>query len=134
MHRMDVHHDKDTNSVNVTFDLPGMQKEDVSIDVHNNVLTVSGENRAISERSEAGYVVRERRYGKFTRSLALPQGLKVSTLAMLFTNIQQRGYWWLDAQNEDIKASMANGVLTIKFPKSTPDTEPKKITIVWALT
>ena len=78
-HRMDVHYDKDTNNVNVTFELPGLQKEDVSIDVHNNVLTVSGEDKTSSERSEDGYVIRERRYGKFSRSLSLPQGLKVST-------------------------------------------------------
>ena len=91
MDRVDVHHDKDTNDVNVTFGLPGLQKEDVSIDVHNNVLTVTGENKASSERTEGGYVVRERRYGKFTRSLSLPQGRKVSTLDMLF-NIQQRRY------------------------------------------
>lgn|SRR5712672_643198 len=79
-YRMDVHHDKDTNNVNVDFELPGLQKEDVSVDVHNNVLTVSGENKASSERSEGGYVVRERRHGKFTRSLSLPQGVKVSRL------------------------------------------------------
>lgn len=88
---MDVHHDKDTNNVIVTFDLPGVQKEDVSIDVHNNVLTVSGEIKASSERTEGGYVVRERQYGKFSRSLSLAQGLKVSTLDLLF-NIQQGRY------------------------------------------
>ena len=32
-------------------------------------------------------------------------------------------------QNEDIKASMVNGVLTVSFPKSTPETEPRKIAI-----
>ena len=42
MLRLDVHHDKDTNTVTVAFDLPGLQKEDVKIDVHNDVLTVSG--------------------------------------------------------------------------------------------
>jgi HSP20 family protein len=78
MHRMDIHYDKDANNVNVALDLPGLKKEDVSVDVHNNVLTVSGENGTSSERSEGGYVVRERRHGKFTRSLQLPQGLKVS--------------------------------------------------------
>jgi HSP20 family molecular chaperone IbpA len=76
---MDVHHDKDTNNITVTFELPGLQKEDVSIDVHNNVLTVSGEGNASSERSEGGYVIRERRYGKFAKGLSLPQGVKVST-------------------------------------------------------
>jgi HSP20 family protein len=79
---MDVHYDKDTNNVNVTFELAGLQKEDVSIDVHNNVLTVSGEDKASSERSEGGYVIRERHYGKFSRSLSLPEGLKVSTSAI----------------------------------------------------
>jgi HSP20 family protein len=78
-YRMDVHFDKDTNNVNVTFELPGLQKGDVSIDVRNDVLTVSGEDKTSSERTEGGYVIRERRYGKFSRSLSLPQGLKVGT-------------------------------------------------------
>ncbi|KAH9039532.1 HSP20-like chaperone [Lactarius pseudohatsudake] len=82
--RMDVHYKKDTNDVVASFDLPGLQKEDVSIDLHDNVLTVSGQN---------GYLIRERRHGKFTRALSLPQGVKRP---------------WL------------NGVLTISFPKSTP--------------
>ena len=77
--RMDVHCDENTNNINVAFDLPGLQKENVSIDVHNNVLTVSGEDKSSSERSEGGYVIRERRFGKFTRSLSLPLGVKVST-------------------------------------------------------
>jgi len=83
---MDIHYDKDTHNFNVAFELPGLQKEDVSIDVHNDVLTVSGENKTSSERTEGSYVVRERRYGKFTRSLSLPQGLKVSCLDMVFNS------------------------------------------------
>jgi HSP20 family protein len=75
---MDVHYDKDTNNVNVAFELPGLQKEDVSIDVHNDVLTVSGESKVYSERNDKGYVIRERRYGKFARGLSLPHGLKAS--------------------------------------------------------
>lgn len=50
----------------------------MNIDVHNNVLTVSGESKVSSERDESGYAVRERRYGKFSRSVPLPQGIKVS--------------------------------------------------------
>ncbi|KAI0263408.1 HSP20-like chaperone [Gloeopeniophorella convolvens] len=76
--RMDVHHDKNTNTVTASFELPGLQKENVSIDVHNNVLTVSGETNTSSERNEDGYAIRERRSGKFTRSLSLPEGIKVS--------------------------------------------------------
>lgn len=105
--RMDVHYKKDTNDIIASFELPGLQKEDVSIDVHDNVLTILGQRNTSSERNEDGYVIRERRHGKFTRALSLPQGVK----------------------SENIKASMVNGVLTISFPKSTPESEPKKIAI-----
>jgi HSP20 family protein len=77
---MDVRHDDKANTVTATFDLPGLRKEDVAIDIHNNVLSVSGETKESSEREEEGYALRERRYGKFTRSLSLPQGTKVSYL------------------------------------------------------
>jgi HSP20 family protein len=75
---MDVHEDKEKNTVTATFELPGLAKENVNIDVHNNLLTVSGESKISSERDEHGYAVRERRYGKFSRSIPLPQGIKAS--------------------------------------------------------
>jgi HSP20 family protein len=76
--RMDIRHDEKANAVTATFELPGLQKEDVSIDVHDNILIVSGETRKSTDRDEEGYSLRERRYGKFSRSLSLPQGVKVS--------------------------------------------------------
>ena len=76
--RIDVHEDAEKNVVTATFELPGLKKDDVAIDVHNNLLTVSGESKAETERKEDGYAVRERRYGKFSRSLPLPQGIQVS--------------------------------------------------------
>ncbi|THH15411.1 hypothetical protein EW146_g5050 [Bondarzewia mesenterica] len=105
--KMDVHEGKGTNTVTAAFELPGLKKEDVQIDVHNNRLTVAGESKADSERKEEGYAVRERRYGRFSRTLPLPEGIKT----------------------EEIKASMDNGVLTVTFPKSSPESVPKKITI-----
>ena len=75
---MDVHEDAKSNTVTATFELPGLKKEDVNIDVHNNVLTISGESKISSERDENGYAVRERRYGRFERSIPLPEGIKVS--------------------------------------------------------
>ncbi|EAU91906.1 small heat shock protein [Coprinopsis cinerea okayama7 len=105
--RMDLHEDTEKNLVTATFELPGLKKEDVSIDVHNGRLTVSAESKVSSDYEESGYAVRERRFGKLSRTLQLPTGLK----------------------DEDIKASMENGVLTVTFPKSTPELAPKKITI-----
>ena len=75
---MDLHEDKEKNLVTATCELPGLSKENVSIDVRDNVLTVSGESTISSEHDEKGYAVRERRFGKFSRSLPLPQGIKVS--------------------------------------------------------
>ncbi|KAI0755771.1 HSP20-like chaperone [Fomes fomentarius] len=105
--RMDVHEDKDKNLVTTTFDLPWLSKENVQIDIRDDVLTVSGESTISSEHNEQGYAVRERRFGKFSRSLPVPQGIKP----------------------EDIKASMENGVLTVAFLRTTPEQAPQKITI-----
>ncbi|TFK78548.1 HSP20-like chaperone [Polyporus arcularius HHB13444] len=104
---MDLHEDQEKNLVTATFELPGLSKENVQIDVKENVLTVSGESTISSERDEKGYSVRERRFGKFSRSIPLPQGIKP----------------------EEIKATMSEGVLTVTFPRTTPEQAPKKITI-----
>ncbi|KZV78964.1 HSP20-like chaperone [Exidia glandulosa HHB12029] len=105
--RMDVHESKDTNLVTATFELPGLKKDDVTIDVHNGRLTVSGAVNTSSEETKDGYVVRERRSGKFSRELPLPQGVRA----------------------EDISASLTDGVLTVSFPKTTPEQQAKRITI-----
>lgn len=65
-----------------TFELPGLKKEDVNIDVQNNRLTVSGETKISSDVKEEGYVMRERRYGKFSRTLPLPAGTNVSAFVI----------------------------------------------------
>ncbi|CDO76667.1 hypothetical protein BN946_scf184752.g5 [Trametes cinnabarina] len=104
---VDIHEDKEKNLVTATFELPGLKKEDVNIDVHNNVLTVSGEQKHSEERKEDGYVVRERRYGRFSRSIPVPQGIKP----------------------EEIKANLENGVLTVTFPRTSPEQAPKKIAV-----
>ena len=89
---MDIRHDEKANAVTATFDLPGLQKEDVTIDIHNNILSVSGETKESVQRDEEGYTLRERRYGKFSRSLSLPQGTKVSYFIVnpcLFVQVTQ---------------------------------------------
>ncbi|KAK0470284.1 HSP20-like chaperone [Desarmillaria tabescens] len=106
--KMDLHEDADQNVVTVTFELPGVKKEDVNIEVHDGHLTVSGESKVSQEKEEDGYAVRERKPGKFSRTLRLPQGVK----------------------EEEISASMENGLLTVTFPKAAHDTKPRKISIV----
>ncbi len=90
----------------VSVEVPGCKRDDVSVEVHDNVLTVSGEKR--SEREEKKEKSRwvERSYGRFTRSFSLPA----------------------DANADHIEAAFADGVLTVKIPK-TEQTRPKVISI-----
>ncbi|KAJ7510017.1 HSP20-like chaperone [Mycena galericulata] len=105
--RMDLHENAESNTVTATFELPGIKKEDVQIDVHNGRLSISAESKISESHEKDGYAIRERRYGKIARSLQLPQGV----------------------QENEVKASMENGILTVTFPKTTPDQAPKKIAI-----
>ena len=76
--RMDLHEDPDRNLVTASFELPGVSREEIDIQVQNNRLTISTETKRSSEHSEDGYAVRERSFGKYSRALQLPQGIKVS--------------------------------------------------------
>lgn len=119
-----MHEDAEKNTVTATFDLPGIRPEEVNIDVNQNRLSVSGETSSNKQRDEAGYTVRERCWGKFSRTLMLPQGTKVSfwfkTISFPLTR---------KLQSEDVKAKMENGVLNVTFPKAQPQQPPKRVTI-----
>jgi HSP20 family protein len=56
-------------------DLPGIKPEEVKIEVEDDILTVSGEHTESKEERDKHYVRRERRYGSFSRSMALPSGV-----------------------------------------------------------
>jgi HSP20 family protein len=60
----------------VQADLPGVAADDVTIEIDDNMLTVSGERREEIEVDDAGFRRTERRYGRFSRSVALPEGAK----------------------------------------------------------
>ncbi|KAI6137168.1 small heat shock protein [Pisolithus sp. B1] len=117
--KLDLHENKETNTVIATFELPGLRTEDVAIDVHENRLTVSGEFNKSDSREEGGFAVRERHHGKFSRTIQLPNGVKWACL----------GTYYVDVQPEDIKAKMENGVLTVSFPRLTAEQQPHRITI-----
>ena len=56
----------------VEAQLPGMKPDDITVSVENGVLTISGQTEAEEERKERNYLLREKRSGRFTRSLHLP--------------------------------------------------------------
>lgn len=104
---MNIHESPETNLVTATVELPGLKKEDVQIDVQNNRLIISGEVTNSKEVNEEGYLLRERFSGHFSRTIPLPAG----------------------TQPADVKAALEHGVLSITFPKTSPEQEPKKISI-----
>ena len=123
--RLDLQENPDTNVVTAKFELPGIKRDDVNIDIQNDRLSVSGKTSADETREEGNYVVRERTYGEFSRTLSLSPGTKVcvrswAEIGVLLT---------LHLKPEDVKANMENGVLTVTFPKATAEQLPKRIAI-----
>ena len=92
------------NHYQISVELPGIERDIVKVSVEGGVLTVSGENE--SEHKDEGYYRLERRYGAFSRSFELPDGV----------------------DGEKIEASYKNGVLELSVPKA-PEVMPRKIEI-----
>jgi HSP20 family protein len=67
-------------------DLPGVKNEDVKVSVMDDVLTVEGERKHEKEEKREGYYHSERSYGRFSRSIRLPEGAKVDQASAQFTN------------------------------------------------
>lgn len=83
------------NRLITRVDLPGVKKEDVSVEVADGRLTLSGERKSETENKNNGNVYRsECEYGSFYRTVPLPEGVKP----------------------EDVKATFANGVLEVSVP------------------
>jgi HSP20 family protein len=89
---MDVQETED--AVRLSFEIPGVNPDDVTITVENGVLTVSGEKKLEHEdKSGARF---ERQYGRFERSVALPQSI----------------------DTDHVSAHCEHGVLSITLPKA----------------
>jgi HSP20 family protein len=68
----------------VRTELPGLTKNDVKVEVTEDVLTIEGERKQQSEKKEGGYYRSERSYGYFSRSVALPEGAKADAATATF--------------------------------------------------
>jgi HSP20 family protein len=91
----------------VTTDLPGINKEDVQINLKEDMLEISAKTGKEKETEEEGYLRRERAYTQFYRAVRLPASVK----------------------EEGSTAKMENGVLTITLPKMQLEEPKKKIAI-----
>jgi len=79
----------------VRGDLPGISKKDVNIEVHDNILTVSGERKNDNTEENNSFDYSRISYGKFSRTFNLPE----------------------DVEYEKINAKMKDGVLSLEIPR-----------------
>lgn len=90
----------------VQAELPGIDKKDVKVEVHDGVLTISGERRYEKDVDEKNVHRVERAYGSFSRSFSLP------------TNVD----------GDHVEARMQDGVLEVKLHKRE-SAKPKSIEV-----
>jgi HSP20 family protein len=93
------------DGVVITAELPGVKSEDLNVSVHRDAVTLSGERQTDTEEAK-GYHRRERRQGRFVRTLSLP-----------FT-VDPNG----------VEAAMNNGVLRLELPRAEED-KPRRIEV-----
>lgn len=68
----------------IRTDLPGLKKDDIKVNVQDNVLTIEGERKIEEDVKKDGFHRTERIYGTFFRSLALPEGIKTDRIEATF--------------------------------------------------
>jgi len=68
----------------VSADLPGLKKDEVKVDLNDNVLTIEGERKDERRDEKGGWS--ERSYGHFVRSIALPEGINAENANATFNN------------------------------------------------
>lgn len=70
----------------VRADLPGMKKDDVKVELTDDMLTISGERQQEKEEKHEGFYRSERSYGSFYRQISLPEGVKTENANAVFHN------------------------------------------------
>lgn len=91
---IDVYEEKD--DVIVKAELPGMKKENLSVDFTDGAVIISGEKKQEEKVEQKNYYMVERSYGSFTRTVGMPAGV----------------------QGEKAKATFKDGILEIRVPKT----------------
>lgn len=90
----------------VEAEMPGINKEDIVIDLHDDVLTIGAEIKKEVNEEDKGYIYKERQSGSFRRSFRVD-----------------------NIKNEEVKATYKDGILTVVLPKGEEPKKPQKINI-----
>jgi len=97
---------EDEKEYTATLEVPGYKKEDINIEVNDNILTISSTSKEEKEEEKEGYIHKERFESSFSRSFEVPENVTA----------------------EEIGAALNNGLLTLHIPKKELP-PPKKIEI-----
>lgn len=97
----------DNSAYNISVELPGVSEDDITLDVHDGLVSLKGEKREEKEEKGETWYFRERSYGSFSRVFRLPP----------------------DADGDKAEAKMKDGVLTITVPKAAADAGKKQVKI-----
>lgn len=98
---------EDENDVVLKAELPGMDKKDLSVDITETTITISGEKKKEEKVEKKDYVRLERSSGSFSRSFTLP----------------------VEVRSEETKATFKNGILVVRIPKAAGSKKKKKVRI-----
>ena len=101
---VDVFEEKD--DIVVKAELPGIEKDNIEVNLTDHTLTIKGEKKKEEEVKEENYYRAERSYGSFLRTLDLPR----------------------DVRADQVKASFKNGILEVRVPK-TEEAKAKEIKV-----
>ncbi|HYG19085.1 MAG TPA: Hsp20/alpha crystallin family protein [Ohtaekwangia sp.] len=82
--RVDVIEDEKAYEIHVA--VPGMNKDDFKLDLHDSVLTVSGERKQNRERKEHTFYAFETQYGTFSRAFSLPENIDAAKISAKYIN------------------------------------------------
>jgi len=104
MHFPAVNISETDNAYDVELAVPGFNKEDFKVNVEDDVLTISAEEKKEETKEEKNYSRREYHYASFTRSFRLPD----------------------NAKDDDIKALYTDGMLKLTIPKTTEQVKATK--------
>jgi HSP20 family protein len=91
---VDLYEEKD--DIVVKAELPGLEKDNIEVNLSDKRLTIKGEKKQEEEVKKEGYYRSERSYGSFVRTLELPR----------------------EVQTDKVRAAFKNGILEIRLPKT----------------
>lgn len=95
------------DEITIEAEIPGLKKDEVSVDLEENILTISGLKHSYDESPSTKYIRRELKRSSFKRSFKLGENLNL----------------------KKVKADFENGILLVSVPKTEPE-KPKKVKIL----